>query len=312
MAAFAIYTYKFRDVDNIGIYAAEEKNNAPLLTLKEKQDFVQQIFRDDLAKARPFECRLWKERKNKTTNKKERIFIGYKSQVVWENNGIIVLQIANNKPSTRHENFKKIRTTDEPWCYVIIDNRYEREFVAIEKNSAFRSPDVVAMILEHSLRDRLVPRHVTIEITSQYSPEDFWAVVDKHKDRGIREVSFCFAAPNNPWASQLLNHQNDAARQMKARPTTTFTAPDDDPLVLDRDNEELQTYAKVCATTGEDIVVLVKGTKQKIHVKKIKDKYVFRVMNDSAYAHLSTSAVELFDSNYTDMATFLNSINPLQ
>ena len=58
MAAFAIYNYTFRNVESIGIFMGQEDETSPLPTTEDKQNFVQQIFRDHLHGGREFECRF--------------------------------------------------------------------------------------------------------------------------------------------------------------------------------------------------------------------------------------------------------------
>ena len=54
MAVFAVYTYKFRDVENVGIFLGQEDQHEPLETLKDKQDFLQSIFRNHQEGGREF------------------------------------------------------------------------------------------------------------------------------------------------------------------------------------------------------------------------------------------------------------------
>lgn len=307
MATFAIYTYKFRDVENIGFFEGEE-NHDPLPTLQDKQDFIENIFREDKTGKRPLECRRYTERKNKETQERERTKYRYKHQTVWENNGIIVLMISNLKKITRHENFQKLNEPDEPWCHVVIDNRPGREFVAIEKNTAFKSQDTVADILCHTLRDRLLPHHVTIEIKNQYQPSAFWSVVSQHRNAGIQQVAFYFAAPNNPWCAGLIGSMNSAAEQMHARPTAVFSSPDGDPIEVEQTNEELRKYVEACAMQGEDITVKVIGIRAPIHIKKVKDKYVLKNMDTDTFKSMLQASPELFDEDYSAVAVFLNQI----
>jgi len=43
MATFAIYTFKFRDIDNKGLFVGQTEKFEPLPTLEDKQRFLQQI-----------------------------------------------------------------------------------------------------------------------------------------------------------------------------------------------------------------------------------------------------------------------------
>ncbi len=310
MAAFAIYTYSFQHVENVGLYLGQEDEHEPLPTLKDRQDFVQKIFHDDLHGGRPFECFVT-EFATDPQGKKVRNKTKYGSKVVWEHDGIILLLVSNPYCTiTTHKNFKKDKTKDEPWCHVLIDNRFGREFIAIEKTTAFKDIDKVATILEESLRSRLTPHFINITIKNQYTPDAFWEIVEKHKFAGVNEVAFKFTAPNHPWASELLSTMRSAAREMNARPSATFCSQDNEhPLILEKNNEELSSYVKLCALEGEDIVIKVKGIRARLHVINVKNKFVFQSMSDELFRKMLTAAPELFDESYSSFATFLDQIN---
>lgn len=309
MAAFAIYTYSFQHIENVGLYLGQEDEHEPLPTLKDRQDFLQKIFHDDLNGGRPFECYVTETTKD-SNGKKVKNKVRYGSKVVWEHNGIILLLISNPYCTiTTHKNFHKDKTKDEPWCHVLIDNRPGREFIAIEKTTAFKDIDKVSIILEESLRSRLTPHYVNITIKNQYTPDAFWDIVNKHKLAGINEVSFKFSAPNHPWATELLSKMRIAAREMNARPSASFNAIDkDQPLLLEKTNEELNNYVQLCAMEGEDIVLKVKGIRAKVHVIDVKNKFVFQSMSEELFRTLLHTAPELFDESYSAFAAFLDQI----
>lgn len=307
MAAFAIYNFSFHEVKNVGMFLGQEADTTPLPTPKDKQDFIQKIFHDDLNGGRQFECCLLETTTSSGERNKERVLYG--SKVVWENKGLVILMISNpRKTITKHENFRKRKEKDEPWCHVLIDNRYDREFIAIEKNTAFSSPDFVAAILEASLNARLAPHHVSIEIKNSYEPDAFWETVDKYEYLGINEVAFRFAAPNPAWQADLIGSISDAAKSMKARPTTVFTTPDGAPLLLDKSNEELFNYVEACGLSGEDIIIKVKGIRTRIHIKDVKDKYVFKQMSEDTFRQILDGDPDLFDENFDSLAAFLDQI----
>ena len=206
------------------------------------------------------------------------------------------------------EQFRKIKEQDEPWCHVLIDNRPGREFIAIEKNGAFTSPDIVAELLQNELRYRFALRHVEITIKNQYKPDAFWDIINKHFINGIRQVAFHFSVPNPPWASELLGNMNEAARSMHARPTAIFSAPDNSPIIVDQQNEELRRYVEVCAKEGEDITVKVAGIRARIHVIDVKDKYVYMVMEENSFRDIVSNSPDLFEKELPLMANFFDPI----
>jgi len=309
MATFAIYTYKFRNVENVGMYLGQEDDRDLLPTLKDKQDFLQKIFHDDLNGGRMFECYIKKDIQDSKTKKKNKEKVKYGSKVVWEQDGLILLMISNPyKSITRHEKFRKIKEMDDPWCHVLIDNRFGRQFIAIEKNAAFDNQDFVGEILECSLKDRFTPHHATIEVKNQYEPDAFWDVVDKYKSNGIQRVSFMFSAPNNPWATELIGCFNEAARGMNARTTTEFIATDNGELLLEKSNDELNKYIEACAMEGEDIVFKVKGIRSFFHIKNVKNKYVLKQLTEEVFQQILQMQPELFDENFTILTSFMDQI----
>ena len=316
MAVFAIYSYKFRDVDNIGMFVGQEEDIKPLPTTQEKQVYLQQIFREDIDGVRPFECFLMESQISKDSNLPIKQRLTYGCKVVWEKAGLILLMVSNPyKTVTRHENFKKLKEKDDPWCHVLIDNRPDREFIAIQKNSSFISPDIVAQILQSSLRARFSPHHATIDIKNSYEPDAFWDTIDKYQLLGIQEIVFRFAAPNPAWQAALLGGISDAAKSMNARPTTTFSAHDGTPLLLSKNNTELCKFVDVCAISGEDIIVKVKKIRARIHIKDVKNKYIFKEMSEETFREILKGEPDLYDESFDSFAEFLNQIviaNPPQ
>lgn len=291
MATFAIYTFKFRDIENKGLFAGQTEKYQPLPTLEDKQNFLQHIFQEDLRSKEPFLHA-----------------VGCDCKTLWESSGFIVLMVSNIKNVTRHQKFRKIKEQDEPWCHVLIDNRPGREFIAIEKNGAFTSPDIVAELLQNELRYRFALHHVEITIKNQYKPDAFWDIINKHFINGIRQVAFHFSVPNPPWASELLGNMNEAARSMHARPTAIFSAPDNSPIIVDQQNEELRRYVEVCAKEGEDITVKVAGIRARIHVIDVKDKYVYMVMEENSFRDIVSNSPDLFEKELPLMANFFDPI----
>lgn len=291
MATFAIYTFKFRDIENKGLFAGQTEKYQPLPTLEDKQNFLQHIFQEDLRSKEPFLHA-----------------VGCDCKTLWESSGFIVLMVSNIKNVTRHQKFRKIKEQDEPWCHVLIDNRPGREFIAIEKNGAFTSPDIVAELLQNELHYRFALHHVEITIKNQYKPDAFWDIINKHFINGIRQVAFHFSVPNPPWASELLGNMNEAARSMHARPTAIFSAPDNSPIIVDQQNEELRRYVEVCAKEGEDITVKVAGIRARIHVIDVKDKYVYMVMEENSFRDIVSNSPDLFEKELPLMANFFDPI----
>lgn len=78
MAAFAIYNFSFHEVKNVGMFLGQEDDTTPLPTPKDKQDFIQKIFHDDLNGGRQFECCLLESTTSSGERNKERVLYGSK------------------------------------------------------------------------------------------------------------------------------------------------------------------------------------------------------------------------------------------
>lgn len=123
MAKFQIYTYMFRPVmeNQMEIPFEEFQKIDVQNSLERKQDLTNEVL-DDKEKLKF---------KFTTIEYAHKMYIGQ--------NGIYVLRIANtgHKPAKVETNFKVMKQENHPSCIVIIDNRKDRQIIAIEQNSAF-------------------------------------------------------------------------------------------------------------------------------------------------------------------------------
>ena len=55
---------------------------------------------------------------------------------------------------------------------------------------------------------------------------------------------------------------------------------------LNKSNEELFNYVEACGLSGEDIIIKVKGIRTRIHIKDVKDKYVFKQMSEDTFRQI--------------------------
>lgn len=99
--------------------------------------------------------------------------------VVPETEGIILLELENNKSKSTIENKQKVKHPDHPYCRVIIDNNPDHQIIAIEKNSAFdNNPDSAAIVLKHGFQNMLFQEHRVFDIKPlKKSSTEFWPVV---------------------------------------------------------------------------------------------------------------------------------------
>ena len=60
--------------------------------------------------------------------------------------------------------------------------------------------------------------------------------------------------------------------------------------------------------SGEDIIIKVKGIRTRIHIKDVKDKYVFKQMSEDTFRQILDGDPDLFDENFDSLAAFLDQI----
>jgi len=304
MAKFVIYTYKLHltsDSRMISLFP-EEETLSPSEALAHKQDIFQQILDYDVKGEKKFEC------KRKSGKKDSSEWKDFDSQVVWSQNNITFMQIANKKDRLDHKDFKKYKGEDYPWCNIVIDNRYDVQHIAIQNNSAFSNTDVVAAILQDSFNYRLYGYYLETDIDAMYQSRAFWSVIDRYKDVGIKMIQFDFAFPNLPWASKAIEQLNDGAKALGGRPTAKFTASDGGRLFIDSVNrdENVQTMTNACTGTGADILVQPNGNDTPIHCRDDKEQRVQKQVPDDVLDRADDK--DLFNSNFDYFRNFADSI----
>ncbi len=222
-------------------------------------------------------------------------------------NGIYVLRIANtgHKPAKVENNFKVMKQQNHPSCIVIIDNRQDRQIIAIEHNSAFGKDPSLAVIIQTTLRKALQNYRLTLDVTQKYHTSEFWQVVDNSMMlRGIDYVDFPFAYPNLPEISDMVGeYMNNIARQTNSEPTLKLKGQNNESVNLSREDQWLLSAIKACAASGRPILIKPKGSElRKIGV----DSPVYEEISDETLTELDQK--ELFDSKYNIIVEFLNTI----
>ena len=222
-------------------------------------------------------------------------------------NGIYVLRIANtgHKPAKVENNFKVMKQQNHPSCIVIIDNRQDRQIIAIEHNSAFGKDPSLAVIIQTTLRKALQNYRLTLDVTQKYHTSEFWQVVDNSMMlKGIDYVDFPFAYPNLPEISDMVGeYMNNIARQTNSEPTLKLKGQNNESVNLSREDQWLLSAIKACAASGRPILIKPKGSElRKIGV----DSPVYEEISDETLTELDQK--ELFDSKYNIIVEFLNTI----
>lgn len=291
MAKFQIYTYMFRPV-------MENKMEIPFeefqkIDVQDSLDRKQELTSEVLDNNEKLKFKF------NTVEYAHKMYIGQ--------NGIYVLRIANtgHKPAKVENNFKVMKQQNHPSCIVIIDNRQDRQIIAIEHNSAFGKDPSLAVIIQTTLRKALQNYRLTLDVTQKYHTSEFWQVVDNSMMlKGIDYVDFPFAYPNLPEISDMVGeYMNNIARQTNSEPTLKLKGQNNESVNLSREDQWLLSAIKACAASGRPILIKPKGSElRKIGV----NSPVYEEISDETLTELDQK--ELFDSKYNIIVEFLNTI----
>lgn len=291
MAKFQIYTYMFRPV-------MENKMEIPFeefqkIDVQDSLDRKQELTSEVLDNNEKLKFKF------NTVEYAHKMYIGQ--------NGIYVLRIANtgHKPAKVENNFKVMKQQNHPSCIVIIDNRQDRQIIAIEHNSAFGKDPSLAVIIQTTLRKALQNYRLTLDVTQKYHTSEFWQVVDNSMMlKGIDYVDFPFAYPNLPEISDMVGeYMNNIARQTNSEPTLKLKGQNNESVNLSREDQWLLSAIKACAASGRPILIKPKGSElRKIGV----ESPVYEEISDETLTELDQK--ELFDSKYNIIVEFLNTI----
>lgn len=295
MAKFQIYQYMFRPVmeNQMGLPLEEFQAVNVQESLDKKQELLGSVLND-------FACEKDEQKKYYQFDGE---FFRYRSFI---NQGdIYVMRIANNKKTKLEADFNVSELDNHPSCLVIIDNRKDRQIVAIERNAAFSKNSMVADILQNTFRLKLLSRRLTLDIAGKFHTAEFWQVRNASMElKGIEYVDFPFAYPNLPAISDLVGEYfTDLAKRTNSEPTLHLQGQNHESVNLDPTDIWLLNAIKACAASGKPILIKPKGSQ----VRKIGvESPVIEEIADIAVKELSSH--DLFDSKFNLIVEFLNKI----
>lgn len=244
MAYFIIYTYQFSPVSNI--YTIFEHESISLTDrMRKKQEYLDGFFNSEF------------DNKFKYKNKL------FKHKLLFNENGITIFKIANNKNTSFEEDFQKKQLSSSPSCFVIFDNRKDIQRIYIEKRStSFSEPDWVAKIIQSTLSRYLNRFGLSIEVNKEYQSSEFWNII-KEFPSGIEMVRFQLKYPNLPrvWAS-VQEVVKETSQDTNSHETTLqFKTNKRSRLEITEDNEQIDGLVKASAESGSVITLKAKGIK---------------------------------------------------
>lgn len=240
MALFDIYTYQFSPLPIQGDLFDESYIHRQEVVMKNKNN----VFRDLLQNA-DFIYR----------NKKHSICFFPKD------NDLIVFKISNTKTMLLERDFKIESTTDEPSSLVIIYNSPLVQRIAIQQNlRSFSDTGIIIRIIQSSLKHSLAQYGLRITIKKEYRNQEFWDIVNDNMSN-ISMLRFEFDYPNLPRVTEkvdvLLRGLSKDIYSGKTK--LEFNALENEALNLNRDDEDLNDLAKAASSSGNPIILKIKG-----------------------------------------------------
>ena len=220
--------------------------------------------------------------------------------------GIYVLRIANNKATTIETNFEEKTIPNYPSLIVIIDNRHNRQVIAIQKSKAWNKTSDVANILQKTFNSLLRPKYrIQLSINPKFHTHEFWKIV-KDSPNGILKVTFHFPYPNLPAVSDLVGeYYKEVAIETNSEPSTTLSViPKQKTVKLEEKSLLLKNMIAACAASGKPILIEPRGGTK---IRCGENSLVEEVLSDAALENLSDKN-DLFKSKMDLLVKFLNKI----
>lgn len=244
MSKYILYRYQFSPIQsNVrSLFPMDAANMSDKELMLKKQTLFSSLFNENV------------ELKFKKRNKI------YNHKMLFSQGGFFVFKIANDKSVNLEENFTKCKHEYAPSCNVIIDNRQNVQFIAVEeKKNVFTSTDVVSSILQNTFSKYLQPYRLTIDVRRVYDETDFWTIVAGNPN-SIVKVRFRFAYPNLP----ALNKNVKEAIAEVAKSTAsgnselTLEAQKGASLNISKNDVHISSLVKISADGGEEIKIKIK------------------------------------------------------
>lgn len=185
----------------------------------------------------------------------------YGHKVLLNSMGITVFRIANNRNTTLEKEFQKKKIEYTPSCVVVIDNRVNIQYIAIEEDAAaFHETEQVARILQSTFNKQLRQYGLKLSIQKIYQKTEFWNIVNTHKNK-IELVRFHFSYPNLPRVNKTVREIIASASKSTNSKQSSFElkSATGESLLLDKSNQELTDLANYAADSGDEIEIKAKG-----------------------------------------------------
>lgn len=284
MARFIVYTYQFSPVKQEPIGLLEYERKPVIDNFANKQTLLNDLF----------------------NSKTKFVFQSYRAkydyQLLYNEGGVIILKLANNRHIVQEDNFNPKRLPHNPSCFVIIDNRVNVQRIYIEeKTTAFVDTQQVAGILEYTFCVLLKDSHLDIRIKMEYDSSEFWQIIEEY-DNKIKMLRFQYFYPNLPRVTEKIDEALSSLSGCIGSKDTVleFNAGRDEILDIRKDNTPIDNLVEASSLSGSPIVLKIKGMKKHYNVGKVSknveiDDLELRISSD-LFGAVSEEITKLLDN----------------
>lgn len=220
--------------------------------------------------------------------------------VIYNKGGICVFRLANTRKTRLENHFVKQEITYTPSSIVIVDNRKDCQFIAIEKSGAFEDTDTVCKILQHTFSEILRNEGLYINIQKMYATKDFWNVVEANTGK-INKIRFNFSYPNLPTLNTNVKEMIKTMSKNNKCSTSAleFEAETGKALEILQTDKDMVNLAETGADSGDEIKVRINGSKSMVSVGKtertIEINDVVKALTDNLFEKGYEKVCEIFN-----------------
>lgn len=218
------------------------------------------------------------------------------SQLLFSQDNVIVLRIANKRRVVIEEKFVETIKTNEPSTLVIINNDPCVQRIAIEQHrNAFPDNDIVAKIIQNSTNRLLSRSQLRISIRKEYRQTEFWDFVQKNLNN-VQMIRFEFDYPNLPRLRNMIGDIVKETARSVGGDKALIQYQATDALNLDPSNVQLDNLNKVSSESGTPIILKIKGQRQQ---HRTGETVVTKVIDE----------MEITAHNISDIKSILQSLD---
>lgn len=272
MATFILYRYQFAPIKDRG-HSLTGTMNVDLSDM-ELMAKKQQIFKEIL--------RI--ETSNFFRNRRKQRF---EHKIIFNQQDFCVFRLANTRKTKLEDHFVKKEHTYSPSCLVIIDNRTDCQFIAIEKSNAFEDTDSVQKILQDTFGEILANEGLCINIQKMYDTKDFWYVVDANVGK-INKIRFDFSYPNLPTLNRNVKEmiKSIAENTHSSKSALELESEKGKALNISHQDKDIISLAEMGADSGDEIKMGLVGSRSLIPIGKTVRTMILDDINFALFGDL--------------------------